>query len=130
MHQDLTTQLIEKAIERAAEIGIQVCVAVVDNGPILTGFLKMEGAFKGSVDVAIKKARTSVLFPMPTSTFGHVIRDKQLTGMELSNDGLIGFAGGIPIVAGNKQIGAIGISGGSADQDEDIATFAVQSITS
>lgn len=117
--------LIALAINKAKELDIKVCIAVCDAGAHLTAFYRMDGAFLGSIDVAQGKARTAVLFPFPTEQFGEVIRSQQLTGMELSNQGLVAFAGGLPIIANDKTIGAIGISGGSAEQDAEIAQFAV-----
>lgn len=125
---EVAQQLVEQASIKAADLGIKVCVAVVDDGAHLTSFQRMNGAFKGSIDVAIKKAKTSALFPFPTDGFGAAIRDKNLTGMELSNGGLTGFAGGLPLKQGEVQIGAIGISGGTAEQDLEIADFAANKL--
>lgn len=121
---ELAEQLVGQATTKATELGIKVCVAIVDDGAHLLEFRRMDGAFKGSIDVAIKKAKTSALFPFPTGGFGEAIRNKQLTGMELSNGGLTGFAGGLPLMQDDVQVGAIGISGGSAEQDLEIAEFA------
>lgn len=118
--------LVVAAQQKADEIGIKVCVAVIDHSTQLQAFARMDGAFLGSVDVAIKKAKTAMLFPLPTDTFGGLIRSAELTGMELSNDGMMCFAGGVPIMRDAQHIAAIGISGGSAEQDLEIAQFAIQ----
>lgn len=118
--------LVIAAQQKADELGIKVCVAVIDHSTQLQAFARMDGAFLGSVDVAIKKAKTAMLFPLPTDIFGALVRSAEFTGMELTNDGLIGFAGGVPIMRADQHIAGIGISGGSAEQDNEIAQFAIQ----
>ncbi len=116
---------IADAISKSEQLGIKVCIAVVDSGAHIVAFERMDGAFLGSVDIAIKKARTSALFPLESGPLGALIRSEQLTGFELSNENLMGFNGGVPIFAGDAQIGAIGISGGSAEEDLAIARAAL-----
>ena len=116
---------IADAISKSEQLGIKVCIAVVDSGAHIVAFERMDGAFLGSVDIAIKKARTSALFPLESGQLGALIRSEQLTGFELSNENLMGFNGGVPIFAGDAQIGAIGISGGSAVEDLAIARAAL-----
>ena len=116
---------IADAISKSEQLGIKVCIAVVDSGAHIVAFERMDGAFLGSVDIAIKQARTSALFPLESGQLGALIRSEQLTGFELSNENLMGFNGGVPIFAGNDQIGAIGISGGSAEEDLAIARAAL-----
>ena len=116
---------IADAISKSEQLGIKVCIAVVDSGAHIVAFERMDGAFLGSVDIAIKKARTSALFPLESGQLGALIRSEQLTGFELSNENLMGFNGGVPIFAGDDQIGAIGISGGSAVEDLAIARAAL-----
>ena len=119
-------KLIERAEYKAGSLGVEVCIAVTDGGAHLLAFKRMDGAFTGSVDVAIGKARTCSLFPVPSGDFGSLIRNEKLTGMELSNQGLVGFAGGLPIRLNDCLIGAVGISGATAEQDAEIADYAVQ----
>ena len=116
---------IADAISKSEQLGIKVCIAVVDSGAHIVAFERMDGAFLGSVDIAIKKARTSALFPLESGQLGALIRSEKLTGFELSNENLMGFNGGVPIFAGENQIGAIGISGGSAGEDLAIARAAL-----
>ncbi|MFC3202871.1 heme-binding protein [Alteromonas oceani] len=116
---------IADAISKSEQLGIKVCIAIVDSGAHLVAFERMDGAFLGSVDIAIKKARTSALFPLESGQLGALIRSEQLTGFESSNENLMGFNGGVPIFAGDDQIGAIGISGGSAEEDLAIARAAL-----
>jgi uncharacterized protein GlcG (DUF336 family) len=119
--------LIKAAQAKAADIGIAVSIVVLDNAGHLKGFSRMDGAWLGSIDVAMKKARTSVLFEAETQDFGEVCKPgAQASGLERTNDGLITFAGGIPVKAADGQlIGAIGISGGQVAQDFAIARAAL-----
>ena len=83
----------------------------------------MEDAFLGSIDISIKKAVTARYFNMPTRTLGEASQPgKQLYGIEVTNKGLVIFAGGVPLVdKHNVIVGAIGVSGGSVDEDESVA---------
>ena len=128
MSLNLANTLIKRAIEKADELGVKVCIAITDNGAHVQSFARMDKAFLGSIDVAISKAKTSTFFPLPTGTFGELIREEKLTGMELSNEGLIGFPGGLPITDDDAVIGAIGISGASAEQDNAIAEYAAAGV--
>lgn len=127
--QTITQKMIKRAEDRANQLDVKVCIAITDAGGHLCAFKRMDNAFIGSIDVAIKKAKTSSLFPLPSGDFGKLIRDQQLTGMELSNHNLIGFPGGHPIWREEQQIGAIGISGASAQQDAIIAEYAQQELS-
>lgn len=128
MKENIANSLIENALLRARELDANVCVAVVDDSAFLSAFARMDGSFKGAVDVAIGKARTSALFPMPTDQFGEAVRSAKLTGIELSSGGLMCFAGGLPVFVDGQHLGAIGISGGTSEQDADIAAFAVDAL--
>lgn len=121
----LSRQLINDAAAKAEELGVRVCIAITDPGAHLNAFQRMDGAFTGSVDVAMAKARTSSLFPLDSGTFGSLVREEKLTGMELCNQGLAAFPGGEPIFFREQQIGAIGISGATAEQDQEIARYAL-----
>lgn len=129
MNDEISALLIQASQEKASEMGIAVCIAIVDDGAILKQFHRMDNAFKGSVDVAISKARTSALFPLPSGDFGELIRSAHLTGMENTNGGMSVFAGGFPIFQDGVQLGAIGISGGSAEEDASIASYALNALT-
>jgi uncharacterized protein GlcG (DUF336 family) len=99
-------------------------IAVVDAGANLKAFVRMDGAFLGSVDISIKKAKTARYFNMPTGKLGELSQPgKPLYNIEFSNGGLITFPGGLPLKdkAGNI-IGAIGVSGSSVENDHEVAT--------
>jgi uncharacterized protein GlcG (DUF336 family) len=124
--------LLTAAAERAAAIGVPVNIAVLDAGAHLKAFVRMDGAVLGSIDVAMKKARTAVLFDTTSDAVWEYCKpDAPAHGLELSNGGLAPFAGGIPLKGcDGETIGAIGVSGGAVPQDLDIAQAAVAVFTS
>lgn len=115
--------VLKAAQAKAKAINVPMDIAVVDSGGNLKAFYRMDDAFLGSIDISIKKAVTSRYFNMPTRTLGELSQvGKPLYGIEVSNSGLIIFAGGLPLVDKNNAIvGAIGVSGGSVDEDESVA---------
>ena len=116
-------RLIQAAASKAEEIGIAVSIVVVDAGGYLKAFSRMDGAWLGSIDVAIRKAHTSVLFEMETQTVWSFSKpNAQAHGIENTNGGLVTFAGGIPLKATDGELfGSIGVSGGQVNQDYMIA---------
>jgi uncharacterized protein GlcG (DUF336 family) len=124
----------EKAIaaarKKAVKLKTQMCIAVVDSGGVLKAFHRMDDAWVGSIDIAIKKAKTAVFFGMPTGEIGKLSQPGgSLFGIENSNDGLITFPGGLPIVdAEGVMIGAIGVSGSSVENDQAVAQAGVAPI--
>ena len=94
-------------------------IAVVDVGANLKAFIRMDGAWLGSIDIAIKKARTACLFDMPSGEIGKLSQPGgELFNIEVSNQGLITFPGGVPVTnLAGKIIGAVGVSGSSVDKD-------------
>jgi uncharacterized protein GlcG (DUF336 family) len=119
---------IEAARKKAVKLDTQMCIAVVDSGANLKAFLRMDDAWVGSIDIAIKKAKTAVFFMMPTGEIGKLSQPgKSLYGIEHSNEGLITFPGGLPIVdEGGVLIGAIGVSGSSVQNDHAVAEAGVK----
>ncbi|GFO74725.1 hypothetical protein BPLS_P1591 [Bathymodiolus platifrons methanotrophic gill symbiont] len=105
-----------------------MCIAVVDSGASLKAFARMNNAWVGSIDIAIKKAKTACLFGMPTGQIGQLSQPEgPLFGIEHSNDGLITFPGGLPIVDSDGiLIGAIGVSGSSVENDHIVALAGAQ----
>jgi len=118
------------AIHESEKIGTRMCIAVVDSGADLKAFVRMDGAWVGSVDIAIKKAKTACFFSMDTGQIGALSQPGgPLYGIEHSNDGLITFPGGVPIVDENGVlIGAIGVSGSSVENDHQVAKAGVKVI--
>lgn len=116
-------RVIQAALEKAQEIGQPMNVAVVDNGRELKAFSRMEDAWLGSISISIDKAFTSASFLMPTQDLAPMTQPGEpLYGLETTNGGrIINFAGGIPLMRGDDVAGAIGVSGGTPDQDHEVA---------
>jgi uncharacterized protein GlcG (DUF336 family) len=114
---------IEKALEKAKEIETKMNISIVDAGANQVAFVRMDGAWLGSADIALKKAKTARFFDMPTGEIGKLSQPgKSLYGIEHSNDGLISFPGGLPIKnSAGDIIGAIGVSGSSVENDHTVA---------
>jgi len=114
---------IENGVAKAREIGVAVNLALVDSGGHLLFFVRMDGALVGSVDLAVRKARTSALFRTESASLGQRSQPGQaLWSIENSNGGLVTFGGGIPLFDRDGYcLGAVGVSGGSVEQDEQIA---------
>jgi uncharacterized protein GlcG (DUF336 family) len=119
---------IEAARKKAQKLDTQMCIAVVDSGANLKAFLRMDDAWVGSIDIAIKKAKTAVFFMMPTGAIGKLSQPgKSLYGIEHSNEGLITFPGGLPIVDDEGVlIGGLGVSGSSVENDHAVAEAGVK----
>ena len=122
--------VVEGALRKAQEIDTLMNIAVVDAGGNLKAFRRMDGAWLGSIDIAIKKARTARLFDMPTGDLGALSQPGgALYNIEVSNGGLITFPGGIPLRNGAGEIvGAVGVSGSTVDNDHAVAEAGAQSL--
>jgi uncharacterized protein GlcG (DUF336 family) len=120
-------RMIQAASDKAEEIGVPMNIAVVDEGNNLVAFARMDGAWLGSIDIAQGKAFTARGFDMPTQDLAPLVQPGQpLYGIEASNDGrVIVFAGGIPVSQDGRMVGAIGVSGGTVDQDQEVAEAGV-----
>lgn len=116
-------RIIEAAEKKAAEIGQPMNIAVADAGGNLIAHVRMDGAWLGSIDISIKKAYTSRAFDIATKDLAtHSQSGGQFFGIHASNDGKIMiFAGGIPLKKNGTVVGAIGVSGGSGEQDHAVA---------
>ena len=122
--------VIDGAILKAVELGLNMDIAVVDAGGNLKAFLRMDGAWLGSIDIAVKKARTARLFDMPTGDIGGLSQPGgPLYGIEHSNGGLVTFPGGVPLRASDGTvIGAVGVSGSTVQDDHAVAVAAGEAI--
>lgn len=120
---DQATAILDAARKKSEEMNVKMDIAVVDAGANLKAFLRMDGAWIGSIDIAIKKARTARFFDMPTGAIGELSQPGgALFGIEHSNDGLISFPGGIPLEnEAGDVIGAIGVSGSTVEDDHAVA---------
>ena len=115
--------IVSAAQAKAVKQGTLMDIAVVDAGANLKAFVRMDGAFLGSIDISIKKAKTARMFNMPTGKLGELSQPgKPLYNIEVSNGGLITFPGGLPLKDKNGNIiGAIGVSGSSVEDDHEVA---------
>lgn len=115
--------IIAAAERHAKEIAQPMNIAVVDEGGNLVSHVRMDGAWIGSIDISIKKAFTSRAFDITTKALGDSAQPgQQFYGINASNEGKIMiFAGGIPLTKEGSVIGAIGVSGGTGEQDHAVA---------
>ena len=116
-------RIIAAAEKKADEIGQPMNIAVADAGGNLVAHVRMDNAWIGSVDISIKKAWTSRAFDITTKDLADNSQSgDQFFGIHASNDGKVMiFAGGIPLKKEGKVVGAIGVSGGSGEQDHAVA---------
>lgn len=119
--------IISAAEEQAKEIGQPMNVAVVDAGTNLKAFSRMEDAWLGSIDIAINKAFTAAAFQLATQDLAEMAQPGQpLFGIHTTNDArVVVFAGGIPLERDGEVVGAVGVSGGTVDQDQQVAEAGV-----
>jgi uncharacterized protein GlcG (DUF336 family) len=124
--------IIEASRAKAAQIEIAVSVVVMDAGGNFKALSRMDGAWLGSIDVAIRKARTSVLFEIETQMIWQFCNPNgPAHGMESTNGGLVTFEGGIPLKSSDgKLIGAVGVSGGMVNQDYEVAQAGASGLVS
>ena len=120
-------RVVSAAEEKAREMGQPMNVAVLDAGRNLKSFARMDDAWLGSIEIAIDKAYTSTSFEMSTQDLASQAQPGQpLFGINTtSNSRVVIFAGGIPIQRDGQVVGAVGVSGGTPDQDQQVAEAAV-----
>ncbi|MEH2243556.1 GlcG/HbpS family heme-binding protein [Nostoc sp.] len=112
---------------KARAIGQPMNLAVVDAGGNLVAHIRMDDAWIGSIDISINKAFTARAFNLSTKSLGENAQPgEQFYGIHVSNGGRIMiFAGGIPLQRDDQIVGAIGVSGGSGEQDQAVAEAAI-----
>lgn len=121
---------LEAAMKKAQELKTKMDIAVVDAGANLKGFIRMDEAWIGSIDIAHKKAKTARYFNMNTGEIGKLSQPGgPLFGIEHSNGGLISFPGGVTIKnAQGEVIGAIGVSGSTVEHDHAVAEAGAKAV--
>lgn len=122
--------IVNAAQQQAEQMDLDMNIAVVDRGGNLKAFRRMDGAWRGSIDIAIKKAKTARFFDMPTGDIGELSQPGgPLYNIEHSNDGLITFPGGVPLTSAEGEvIGAVGVSGSTVENDHTVATAGAQAL--
>lgn len=120
---DRARQVTAAAEQKAVDIGQPMNIAVVDAGASLVCHVRMDGAWLGSIDISINKAYTARAFDMPTSDLAPMAQSGEpLFGINTTNGGrVVIFAGGIPLSEDGEIAGAIGVSGGTVEQDQEVA---------
>ncbi|USK68289.1 GlcG/HbpS family heme-binding protein [Peribacillus asahii] len=124
----LAKKLIESAEKEANEIKVPMVISIVDEGGNFIACHRMDNALLVSIDIAQNKAWTSVAMKMPTADLAQAAgAGKELYGINTTNNGrVVIFGGGIPLWKDGQVIGAVGVSGGSVEQDIQVAQSAVQ----
>ena len=119
--------MVERAREHAVAVGVPMNIAVVDGGGHLLAFARMDGSILGSIDIAITKAKTSILFNGPSENLWEFCKPGgPAPATEFTNGGLIPYAGGVPLHDdAGTLIGAVGVSGGLPVQDGEVARAAI-----
>ncbi|AZQ43744.1 GlcG/HbpS family heme-binding protein [Nonlabens ponticola] len=122
--------LIEKAKSKAVELDTKMNISIVDAGANQVAFVRMDGAWLGSADIALKKAKTARFFDMPSGEIGKISQPgESLFNIEHSNGGLITFPGGLPLKNKDGEIiGAVGVSGSTVENDHAVASAAAQAM--
>ena len=123
-------RMIAAALQTARELRVAMSVAVVDAGDQLVAFERMDGADLVTVDLARDKAFSALMNRMPTRDLAPLVQPgAEFYGYDsLAGGRMIVFAGGMPIELGGVLIGAIGVSGGSSDEDQQAADAAVAAL--
>ena len=135
MGEDLTLEAAERILaaakKKAAELGTRMDIAVVDAGGNLKSFARMDGAWLGSIDISIRKARTARWFDMNTGEIGKLSQPGgPLFGIEHSNGGLITFPGGVPLKDSKGEVvGAVGVSGSTVENDHAVAMAGAEALS-
>jgi uncharacterized protein GlcG (DUF336 family) len=126
---EAAAKIAQGAIQKAEELGIKINVAVTDSSGVLMAFLRMPGAFLHSIDISIDKAYTAASFGFPTSQWMSIIEnDPALREGIVQRPRLVIFGGGVPVRIGDDLIGGVGVSGGSAEEDEICALAGISKI--
>jgi uncharacterized protein GlcG (DUF336 family) len=124
---EMAEKVLSAALAKAQEISSPSSIAVIDDGRELVTFSRMDGALLASVGISQAKAYTARSLNLATKDVGDFTQPgAPLFGLQTAHLGigraLVTFGGGVPISLGGEIIGAIGVAGGSPDQDHEIAS--------
>lgn len=123
---EIVKRIAARATQAAAAIPCPMCIVIVDSGAHLIYAERMDDALIATFDVAHRKARSAVLFKRPTKVFEDMLAGGRMAVLKLP--GAMPLEGGIPLMANGKVVGAIGASGGSAQQDGIAASAGVEAL--
>lgn len=124
----LAKSMLAACEDKARTMGLSMTIAIVDDGGHLVSFARMEGVHAGTIELAIGKARSSVMFKRPTAKFEESVAAGTIGLLKLPN--VLPFAGGLPLLVGGHLIGAVGVSGAAAAQDGQVAGAALDLLSS
>lgn len=129
---EIGKELVAAAEEKAEEIDVPMCITIMDNGANLVAFYRMDDALLASIDIAQNKAYTAVSLEMDSETVQEVSQPGEaLFGIGETNDNrIVTFGGGIPLEVEGSVVGAVGVSGGSPEEDISVASAAVEAFDS
>jgi len=130
---DVAKELIAAAEEKAEEVGVPMCIAVMNEGANLVGFHRMDDALLASIDISQNKAYSAVSLKLDTETIHEVSQPgESLYGLGNTNDGrIVTFGGGFPLEDDDGNVvGGIGVSGGTAEEDMEVAQAGVEAFES
>lgn len=123
----LALQAIDAAISEAQRVGGAFSIVVMDDGGHVTASARMDGAALSSLQVAADKAYTVAATGFtPTQWYEYAAADPRMASGVRGMERVVTFDGGLPVVAADSVIGAIGVSGGHYEQDLQVATAAAQ----
>lgn len=124
----LAEAMVEACQAQAKALGVPMVISVMDSGGHLVLLKRMENALVGSIDIAMNKAYTAFAFKLPTEALGNAaLPGNSLYGIEQTNQGrVVIFGGGIPLMKNGEVLGAVGVSGGSVEEDIAVAMAAVK----
>lgn len=123
---DQAQKVLEASLAKANEISSPSSIAVLDSGRELVAFIRMDGALLASVAISQAKAYTARSLNAATKDVGSLVQPGgALYGLHTAHlsvgRALVTFGGGVPIMSGDEIIGAVGVAGGSPDQDHETA---------
>jgi glc operon protein GlcG len=120
-------QIAAAAESEAVKNKWNVVIAIVDDGAHLVYMQRLDGAPRGSIDVALAKAKTAVNFQRSTKALEDVVAGGRT--VLLAVPGVLPVQGGVPIVHEGAVIGAVGVSGATSQQDEQVATAGINTLS-
>lgn len=122
-------RMLDAGLAEADRIGQPMNVAILDAGGHLVAFARQDGAIRASIDIAQRKAMTSILMEAPTAALMALVQPgAELYGLEQTAGGMVVFGGGVPVHRDGELVGAVGVSAGSAEQDVQVAEAAAAAI--
>jgi len=121
--EEMCEELAGAAKQKSRELGVDVTLAISDENGNLKFLQKLGNAILPSIEISQNKAYTAAVMRQSTSEFGQMAQvGASAFGINMTNSRLIIFGGGFPLKVGEKTVGGIGISGGSVEEDEEIAS--------